>query len=319
MSSPAISGPRIVLGGNTFGWTVDEKVSLAILDTYVDGGGVMIDTADVYAAWIPGSKGGESESIIGAWLKASGKRDKVRLHTKVGMLPGEGGVGLAPARIAAACEASLTRLGVEQIDLYYAHRDDNDVAQEVVAEAFGKLIAAGKINALGASNFHAVRLQSAIDAGTPYTVLQPEYNLAARGVTAQQVKTNRAGTPTEFMPYDDALQNICVSRGIAVLPYFGLAAGFLTGKYRSPEDLKGSRAYRVKDYMSDESLALLKVMDGISAETSAPLSHIALAWLNAQPGIAAPLASASSVAQVKDLLAAAQFTLTPDQLRRLAL
>jgi len=313
MTHPAISGPRIVLGGNPFGWTADEPMSFAILDAYVDGGGVMLDTADVYSAWIPGNKGGESESIIGAWLKASGKRDKVKIHTKVGMMPG----GLAPERIAAACDASLKRLGVEQIDLYYAHRDDPDVPQEAVAEAFDRLMAAGKIAALGASNFFADRLQSALDIGTPYTVLQPEYNVAARGATAAQIRTNRGGSITEFMVYDARLQKLCVASGIAVLPYFGLASGFLTGKYRSPADLIGSRAYRVKDYMTDESLALLKVMDGISAETGAPLAHIALAWLNAQPGIAAPLASASSPAQVADLLAASRLELSAEHLKRL--
>jgi aryl-alcohol dehydrogenase-like predicted oxidoreductase len=205
---------------------------------------------------------------------------------------------------------------VEQIDLYYAHRDDADVAQEVVAEAFDKLFNAGKIASLGASNFLPDRLQSALDLGTPYTVLQPEYNLVARGATGEQIRAHRA-PPTAFRPYDEPLQKLCIARGIAVLPYFGLASGFLTGKYRSPDDLKGNRAYRVKDYMTNESLALLKVMDGISAETGAPLSHIALAWLNAQPMIAAPLASASSPAQVVDLLAAARLTLSPDHIARL--
>lgn len=314
MTHPALSGPRIVLGGNPFGWTADEKTSFAILDAYVDGGGVMLDTADVYSAWIPGNKGGESETIIGAWLKATGKRDKVKIHTKVGMMPG----GLKPTQIADTCDASLKRLGVERIDLYYAHRDDADVPQEQVAEAFEKLIAAGKIAALGASNFFADRLQSALDLGTPYTILQPEYNIAARGQTAKQLRERRAGTPTEFMVYDHSLQELCVARNIAVLPYFGLASGFLTGKYRSQEDLQGRRAYRVADYMTGESLALLKVMDGISAEIGAPLAHIALAWLNAQPGIAAPLASASSVTQVNDLLAASQLTLSDAHVLRLS-
>jgi aryl-alcohol dehydrogenase-like predicted oxidoreductase len=312
MTNPAITGPRIVLGGNTFGWTTDQQASFAVLDAYVDGGGVMIDTADVYSAWIPGNKGGESETIIGAWIKSRGKRDKVKVHTKVGMMPG----GLKPERITEACDASLARLGVEQIDLYYAHRDDAEVPQEAVAEAFDRLLAAGKIASLGASNFKADRLQSALAIGTPYTVLQPEYNMAARGKTAEQIRANRA-PPTEFLPYDASLQKLCVETGIAVLPYFGLASGFLTGKYRSANDLTGSRAYRVKDYMTDESLAMLKVMDGISEETGAPLAHIALAWLNAQPGIAAPLASASSVAQVNDLLAASRFTLSIEHLHRL--
>lgn len=313
MTHPAISGPRIVLGGNPFGWTADEKTSFAILDAYVDGGGVMLDTADVYSAWIPGNKGGESESIIGAWLKASGKRHSVKIHTKVGMFPG----GLAPERITAACEGSLRRLGVDQIDLYYAHRDDPEVPQEEVAETFSALLAADKVASLGASNFFAGRLQSALDVGTPYTVLQPEYNLAARGETGKQVRANRGGTLTEFMSYDGPLQKLCLAHGIAVLPYFGLASGFLTGKYRSLDDLKGNRAYRVKDYMTEESLALLKVMDRVSADIGAPLAHIALAWLNAQPGIAAPLASASSVAQVEDLLAASRLVLSDEHMKLL--
>jgi aryl-alcohol dehydrogenase-like predicted oxidoreductase len=285
-----------------------------VLDAFVDGGGEMIDTADVYSAWIPGNKGGESETIIGAWLKSRGARGKVKIHSKVGMMPG----GLKPEQIVAVCNASLKRLGVEQIDLYYAHRDDIKRPQEDVAEAFAKLMQSGKVATLGASNFLPDRLQSALDIGTPYTVLQPECNLAARGTTADNVRANRI-PPTEFRPYDPPLQQLCIERGIAVLPYFGLASGFLTGKYRSAEDLTGSRAYRVKDYMTDESLAMLGVMDGISAETGAPLAHIALAWVNAQPGVAAPLASASSPAQVADLLAASRLTLTEEHLRRLDL
>lgn len=312
MNNPAISGPRIVLGGNTFGWTTDAAASFAVLDAFVGGGGAMIDTADVYSAWIPGNKGGESETIIGDWIRASGKRAHVKIHTKVGMMPG----GLNPANIAAACDASLQRLGVEQIDLYYAHRDDTDVPQDLVAEAFAKLVTAGKVASTGASNFTADRLQSALDAGATYSVLQPEYNLVARGQTADHIRARRA-PPTAFLPYDASLQALCAARGIAVLPYFGLASGFLTGKYRSAADLTGDRAYRVSDYMTDESLATLAVMDEISAETGASLPEIALAWLNAQPGIAAPLASASSVKQVETLLRAAMLTLSADQLKRL--
>ncbi len=312
MSNPAISGPRIVLGGNVFGWTADEARSFAILDAYVEGGGVMIDTADVYSAWIPGNRGGESETIIGAWMKARGTRHKLKIHTKVGMMPG----GLAPEQITTTCEASLKRLGVEQIDLYYAHRDDVGVPQDVVAEAFNKLRQAGKIASLGASNFTVARLQSALDLGTPYAVLQPEYNLVARGATGEQIAANRV-PPTEFMPYGGALQALCVARDIAVLPYFGLASGFLTGKYRSADDLKGDRAYRVRDYMTEESLKLLSIMDEISSEIGAPLAHIALAWLNAQPGIAAPLASASNPTQVAELLAAARLDLSAAHVARL--
>jgi aryl-alcohol dehydrogenase-like predicted oxidoreductase len=274
----------------------------------------MIDTADVYSAWVPGHQGGESETVIGEWLRRSGKRDAVRIATKVGMLPGEGGKGLAPARIAAACEASVKRLGIERIDLYYAHRDDPDVPQEEVAAAFDALVQAGKVGVLGASNFTADRLRSALDLGTPYRVLQPEYNLVARRGLAAGLRENRDGDLTE---YEGPVQQLCLERGIDVLPYFGLASGFLTGKYRSNEDMTGARAVRVKDYMNDRGLAVLRVMDDIVAETGATHAQIALAWLNAQPGIAAPIASATSVAQLHDLLAATELTLTADQLARL--
>jgi len=175
----------LVLGGNVFGWTADRAASFAVLDAFVAGGGTMIDTADIYSAWVDGHKGGESESMIGEWLKASGKRDDVLIATKVGMLPGDGGEKLAPARIAAAAEASLKRLGTDRIDLYYAHQDDEDVSQEDVLEAFGKLVDAGKVRVIGASNFHAARLKSAVDAAKTsdlprYHVLQPEYNLVSR-------------------------------------------------------------------------------------------------------------------------------------------
>ena len=315
MSNPAIGGRRLVLGGNVFGWTADRETSFAILDAFVDAGGSMIDTADVYSAWVPGHQGGESESVIGEWLHRSSKRDAVRIATKVGMLPGDGGKGLAPARIAAACDASLQRLGVERIDLYYAHRDDPDTPQEAVEEAFAALVQAGKVGVLGASNFTVERLRAALDLGTPYRVFQPEYNLVARGNLADGLRANREGDLTE---YEGPLQHLCVERGIAVLPYFGLASGFLTGKYRSAADLEGKRrGMRVKDYMNERGLAVLAVMDGVAAETGATHAQIALAWLNAQPGIAAPIASATSVAQLQDLLAATELTLTPDQLARL--
>ena len=215
---------QLVLGGNVFGWTADRDASFAVLDAFVDGGGTMIDTADVYSAWVPGHRGGESESMIGAWLKASGKRDRVLIATKVGMLPGEGGEKLAPARIAAACEASLQRLGTDRIDLYFAHQDDEATPQEAVLEAFGKLVDAGKVRVLGASNFHATRLKSAVEAaraaGLPhYQVLQPEYNLVSRA------------------KFEGELQDYCVDNNVGVVPYYGLAAGFLTGKYRSRDDL----------------------------------------------------------------------------------
>jgi aryl-alcohol dehydrogenase-like predicted oxidoreductase len=305
--NPALGGLRLVLGGNVFGWTVDQKESFAILDAFVDGGGQMIDTADVYSAWIPGNQGGESETVIGAWLKASGKRDKVKIATKVGMWPGEGGSGLQPTRIAAAFEASLDRLQTDYIDLYYAHQDDLDTEQAAVAGAFNALVTSGRARALGASNFTADRLQSALAAGTKYSVYQPEYNLVARGPMIARLTARRDG---KMIPYEGALQDLCVDRGISVLPYFGLASGFLTGKYRGAADVAGPRAYRVADYMCDDGLSVIAAMDRVAADTGASLTQIALAWLNAQPGIAAPIASVSSLAQLEELVGASQLKLS---------
>ncbi|MDX5984305.1 aldo/keto reductase [Sphingomonas echinoides] len=295
----------LILGGNVFGWTADRDTSFAVLDAFVAGGGTMIDTADVYSAWAPGHKGGESESVIGAWLKASGKRDQVQIATKVGMLPGEGGEKLAPARIAAACDASLQRLGVDTIDLYLAHQDDDAVAQEDALAAFAKLIDAGKVRALGASNFHAARLKSANDAATAqglphYHVLQPEYNLVSRH------------------KFEGQLQDYCVEHNIGVVPYYGLASGYLTGKYRSAADFgKSVRGGRMQAFMDGTGPAVLAAMDAIAEESGASLAQIALAWLAAQPGVTAPIASATSVAQVEELLSAMDLTLSTDQIDRL--
>ena len=295
----------LVLGGNVFGWTADRAASFAVLDAFVAGGGTMIDTADVYSAWVDGHRGGESETMIGEWLKASGQRDRVLIATKVGMLPGDGGDKLAPARIAAACEASLTRLGTDRIDLYFAHQDDDAQPQEAVAEAFGRLVAAGKVRVLGASNFDAGRLASAAEAaraaGVPaYQVLQPEYNLVSRG------------------KFGGALQDWCVANRIGVVPYYGLASGFLTGKYRSREDLtKSVRGGRMEGLLDGKGAAVLAAMDAVAGETGASLAQIALAWLMAQPGVTAPIASATSAEQLRDLLPAMTLALSPDQLDRL--
>ena len=295
----------LVLGGNVFGWTANRDASFAVLDAFVAGGGTMIDTADVYSAWVPGHKGGESETMIGEWLKASGKRDDVLIATKVGMMPGEGGEKLAPARIAAACEASLARLGTDRIDLYYAHQDDDAVSQEDVLSAFGTLVDAGKVRVIGASNFHAGRLKSAVEAaekaGLPrYHVLQPEYNLVSRE------------------KFEGELQDYCVTENIGVLPYYGLASGFLTGKYRSDKDFEKSvRGRRMGAMLEGNGKAVLGAMDAVAAETGATLGQIALAWLIAQPGVTAPIASATSVAQIEESLAAMTLELSKDQLDRL--
>ena len=292
----------LVLGGNVFGWTADRAASFAVLDAFVAGGGTMIDTADVYSAWVDGHKGGESESMIGEWLKASGKRDDVLIATKVGMLPGEGGEKLAPARIAAAAEASLKRLGTDRIDLYYAHQDDESQSQEAVLEAFGKLVDAGKVRVIGASNFHAARLKSAVEAAKTsdlprYHVLQPEYNLVSR---------------TKF---EGELQDYCVTENIGVLPYYGLASGFLTGKYRTKDDLSQSvRGGRMGELLEGTGKAVLDAMDSVVEATGATHAQVALAWLIAQPGVTAPIASATSVKQIEDLLPAMTLELSKDQL-----
>jgi len=299
----------LILGGNVFGWTADRAASFAVLDAFVDGvgerGGAMIDTADVYSAWMPGHEGGESESMIGEWLKASGKRDRVLIATKVGMLPGEGGEKLAPARIAAACDASLKRLGVDQIDLYFAHQDDDATRQEDAIAAFGKLVDAGKVRVLGASNFHAARLKSAVEAARAaalphYQVLQPEYNLVSRH------------------GFEGELQDYCIDNNIGVVPYYGLASGFLTGKYRTKADLgKSVRGGRMGDLLEGKGKAVLAAMDEVAAKTGATLAQIALAWLIAQPGVTAPIASATGVDQLRDLLGAMTLGLSEDQLARL--
>ena len=297
--------PPLILGGNVFGWTIDRAESFRILDAFVDLGGTMIDTADVYSAWVDGHHGGESETILGEWLRQSGKRDRVLIATKVGMLPGDGGEKLAPARIAAAAEASLARLGTDHIDLYYAHQDDEDTPQAEYLAAFGRLIDAGKVRVLGASNFRAMRLKSALDLATAeglprFHALQPEYNLVSRH------------------KYEGELQNLCVEHNIGVAPYFGLAAGFLTGKYRSTEDLgKSVRGGGMAKLLEGKGQPMLAAMDAVAAETGATLPQIALAWLAAQEGVVAPIASATSVAQLEELVGSWQLRLTDDQLARL--
>jgi aryl-alcohol dehydrogenase-like predicted oxidoreductase len=293
----------LVLGGNVFGWTADRTASFAVLDAFVAGGGTMIDTADVYSAWVEGHDGGESETVIGEWLKRSGKRDAVQIATKVGMLP-VNGEKLSPANIAAACDASLRRLGSDYIDLYYAHQDDDATPQGAVLEAFSRLIDAGKVRVLGASNFSAMRFKSANDAATAaglprYHVLQPEYNLISRH------------------KFEGELQDYCVTENVGVLPYYGLAAGFLTGKYRKAEDFGQSvRGARMGDRLAAGE-PVLAAMDSVAAETGASLATIALAWLIAQDGVTAPIASASKPEQLPELLAAMTLELNEAQLARL--
>ena len=297
----------LVLGGNVFGWTADEPTSFAVLDAFVAGGGTMIDTADVYSAWIPGNSGGDSERVIGAWLKQRGRRDDVQIATKVGLFKPEGcdKAGLSAANIAAAVDQSLARLQTDYVDLYFAHRDDPDTPLEETLGALDALVKAGKVRAIAASNYTAERLSEALavsDRGgfARFTALQPWYNLMDR------------------KEFEGPLQALCIAEDIGVVPYFGLASGFLTGKYRSEADLEGRpRAYRVKDYLSDRGLAVLAAMDEIAAPTGASLPQIALAWIAAQPGLTAPIASATTVEQVEDLIGAMDLALSADQLAAL--
>jgi aryl-alcohol dehydrogenase-like predicted oxidoreductase len=290
-----------VLGGNVFGMTADQKASFAILDRFVERGGGMIDTADVYSAWVPGHKGGESETMMGQWLKASGARDKVLVATKVGMMPG----GLKPDRIREAVQGSLDRLGVDVIDLYFAHKDDPDVPLGEVLGAFAELVDAGTVRAIGASNYSAERLGEALrtadELGLPrFTVVQPELNLLDRA------------------QYEGRLQTLCIDEGLGVITYFSLASGYLSGKYRSADDLgKSPRGARAKAYLEGKGPAMLAAMDRIAGETGATLSQIALAWVAAQPGVTAPIASATSVGQLDEILGSEALTLTAEQLAAL--
>ena len=303
MTHPAIAGLPLVLGGNVFGWTSKGDDGFAVLDAFYEAGGRMIDTADVYSVWVPGNKGGESEAVIGRWLESRGVRAEMRIHTKTGML---GGKELyAPARVLASLDASLERLRTDYVDLYYAHRDYTELPVAEIVGAFDGAVRSGKARALGASQFTAARLAEALDAAanlgaTPFTVLQNEYNLL-----------NRA----DFGP---ELQRLCADNAIAMLPYYGLAAGYLTGKYRDPADLAGAqRAFRVKDFLA-RGAPVLAAMDKVAAETGGSLAAIALAWLREQPGIAAPIASARTVEQLATLVESTTLALTRDQLDRLS-
>ncbi len=304
LGASGLTTPPLILGGNVFGWTADRQASFAVLDAFVEGGGRMIDTADSYSSWVPGNRGGESESIIGAWLRDRGRRDDVLIATKVGAEVG-GSSGLAPARIAASVEGSLQRLGTDRIDLYFAHYDDPAVPLADTLDAFDRLVRAGKVRAIGASNHDAARLRQALDISAArglagYTVLQPHFNLLERA------------------RFEGPLQDLCVARDLAAVPYFGLAAGFLTGKYRRREDVDGAaRGGAAGRYLNPHGLAVLAALDAVAADAGATPGQVALAWLAAQRGVAAPIASATSVAQVEELLGAMRLVLTSPQLAAL--
>ncbi|MCJ2085629.1 aldo/keto reductase [Methylobacterium sp. E-005] len=302
--SPLTVAP-FCLGGNVFGWTADEATSFAILDRFVESGFDFIDTADVYSRWAPAHAGGESETVIGRWLAARpGARNRIVLATKVGMDMGEAGKGLSAQHIERACEASLRRLQTDRIDLYQSHLDDADVPLEETLRAYERLIAAGKVRVIGASNYGASRLREALalsaSAGLPrYECLQPDYSLAERG-------------------YEVELEPLCRAEQVGVIGYFSLAAGFLTGKYRSAQDAAGrARENRVAKYLNPRGLALLDVLDSVAAAHGASPAQVALAWIIARPGITAPIASATSVTQLDELLGAARLSLSPEAIARL--
>jgi aryl-alcohol dehydrogenase-like predicted oxidoreductase len=290
----------LALGGNVFDWTADEATSFAVLDAFVEAGGTMIDTADVYSAWVPGHQGGESEALIGRWLKRSGKHGRVIIATKVGMMD-----GLSPDTIEAACDGSLKRLGVEVIDLYYQHKDDESVPLADSLGAFDRLAEAGKIRAVGLSNFSAERVDEAMsvaarDGLMRPSALQPWYNMVERE------------------KFEGPLRDAALRHGLAVFPYYSLANGFLTGKYRNREDLdKSPRGLRNVAYLEGRGMRVLEALDEVAAETGAALATVALAWLKAQRAIAAPIASATSRDQLDQLTAALSLDLNADQIDRL--
>jgi aryl-alcohol dehydrogenase-like predicted oxidoreductase len=295
----------ICLGGNVFGWTADEPTSFSILDEFVGAGFDFIDTADVYSRWVPGHKGGESEIVLGNWFKRSGKRKKVILATKVGIELAPEKKGLSKAYILRAVEDSLERLQTDYIDLYQSHIDDASVPLEETLGAYDQLIKQGKVRAIGASNYSAERLAESLKVsqqhGLPrYECLQPHYNLY-----------ERAG-------YEKDLEPLCLKEDIGVIPYFALASGFLTGKYRSESDLtKGPRGQMVKKYLVERGFRILAALDEVAAKLHCTPGKVAIAWLIARPSITAPIASATSVEQLKDLVDAANLQLDADSIKTL--
>ena len=295
----------VCLGGNVFGWTADEKASFAVLDDFTTAGGNFIDTADVYSTWVPGHQGGESETVLGKWLRSRGIRDKLIVATKVGSDMGNGKKGLKAAYIAQAIEDSLRRLQTDYVDLYQSHRDDTDTPQEETLEAYAKLIKAGKVRVIGASNFTAARLAEALAIsarlGLPrYECLQPEYNLYDRA------------------EYETGPEPLCLKEQIGVIGYFGLASGFLTGKYRSEADFdKSPRGEDMGKYLNPRGLGILAALDAVAAETKATPAQVAIAWLIARPSITAPIVSATRIEQSHELIKAMRLKLSPAQVESL--
>jgi aryl-alcohol dehydrogenase-like predicted oxidoreductase len=293
----------LCLGGNVFGWTADEPQSFAVLDAYAEAGGNFVDTADSYSAWVPGHAGGESETVIGRWMAARGTRGRMIVATKVGRLQGR--EGLSPANIRAQAEDSLRRLGVERIDLYYAHADDPKTPLEETLGAFDALVRGGKVRAIAASNYTAPRLAEALAVSKQngfarYVALQPHYNLVHR------------------VEYETGLRPLCEREQLACFPYFALAKGFLTGKYRPGATVDSPRSAGASAYLDETGLAVLQVLDELSKAHGTTAAAVALAWLKAQPTVVAPIASARTPAQLAELLPMATLTLSAEELERLA-
>jgi aryl-alcohol dehydrogenase-like predicted oxidoreductase len=295
----------LVFGGNVFGWTVDESTAFSLLDAFVAGGFNCIDTADVYSNFVPGNKGGESEATIGRWLRARGKRDDVVLATKVGSSMGGDRKGLSKGYITRAVEDSLLRLQTDYIDLYQAHRDDPNTPLETTLETFDALIKSGKVRAIGASNYTGARLDEALRVSTQtglprFQTLQPLYNLYDRA------------------NYEADLEAVCISGALGVMPYFSLASGFLTGKYRSKQDLKKSkRGAFIESKLNERGLRILAALDEVCAELQSTPTRVALAWLLARPSITAPIASATSLSQLEELFASTRLQLSAAAIERL--
>ena len=298
----------LVFGGNVFGWTIDKAKSFEILDAFVDAGFNAIDTADAYSTWVPGNKGGESEAIIGEWLKARGRRDDVLILTKVGSPMGQhpdDRKDLSPAWIERAVEDSLRRLQTDVIDLYQSHWMDPATPHEATLEAYDRLIKAGKVRAIGASNFDAANLKEALDVSAAkglarYQTLQPHYNLYSRST------------------FEGALQDLAVAEGLGVITYFSLESGFLTGKYKSAADLEGSaRGGGMKDKFDERGVRILATLDAVAQRNEATPAQVALAWLLTRPGVTAPIVSATSIVQLNDTLKAATLDLSAEDLAEL--
>lgn len=306
LGTTGIETAPLVLGGNVFGWTADKETSFAILDRFLEAGFNAIDTADVYSIFVPGHIGGESETVMGEWMRSRGNRSRVTIITKGGLPMGEDMKGLGRDYLKRACEASLKRLQTDYIDIYMSHRADPTVPIEETLEAYQELIEEGKVRFAGASNYTAAELDEAISAGghgrARYEVFQPHYNLAERGL------------------YEGETEELCARHKLGVITYFSLAAGFLTGKYRSKEDIQGAaRAMSAGPYLNERGFALLDAMEGVARRHGATLAQVALAWLMARPSVTAPIASATSLAQLEDILKAVDVQLTAEDMAALDL